>query len=99
VELARKPCVGSSATQESNRLPSGKGEQAISKLATAENMAYLHQHRGCFVTVLLRTRSEDKTFRESLREGKAAEQLLGRQAGDLAAGTAKDRKVVLRLPL
>lgn len=43
---------------------------ADSKLATAENMAYLHQHRGRFITVLPRTRSEDKDFRQSLREGK-----------------------------
>jgi transposase len=43
---------------------------ADSKLATAENMAYLNQHDGRFVTVLPRTRSEDKAFRKSLREGK-----------------------------
>lgn len=45
---------------------------ADSKLATAENMAYLHQHRGRFLTVLPRTRSEDKDFRQSLREGKVS---------------------------
>lgn len=45
---------------------------ADSKLATAENMAYLHQHRGRFLTVLPRTRSEDKDFRRSLREGKVS---------------------------
>jgi transposase len=43
---------------------------ADSKLATAENMAYLDKHHGRFVTVLPRTRSEDKAFRKSLREGK-----------------------------
>ena len=43
---------------------------ADSKLATTENMAYLHQHRGRFITVLPRTRGEDKAFRQSLREGK-----------------------------
>jgi transposase len=42
---------------------------ADSKLATAENMAYLHQHRGRFITVLPRTRGEDKDFRQSLRQG------------------------------
>ena len=42
---------------------------ADSKLATAENMAYLDQHRGRFITVLPRTRGEDKTFRQSLRQG------------------------------
>lgn len=45
---------------------------ADSKLATAENMAYLHQHRGRFITVLPRTRREDKDFRQSLREGKVS---------------------------
>ena len=45
---------------------------ADSKLATAENMAYLHQHRGRFLTVLPRTRGEDKEFRQSLREGKVS---------------------------
>jgi len=45
---------------------------ADSKLATAENMAYLHQHRGRFVTVLPRTRGEDKDFRQSLQEGKVS---------------------------
>src|SRR4051794_19938085 len=41
------------------------------KLATAENMAYLHQHGGRFLTVLPRTRGEDAAFRESLRDGLA----------------------------
>ena len=41
------------------------------KLATAENMAHLHQHGGRFLTVLPRTRGEDATFRASVREGQA----------------------------
>jgi len=45
---------------------------ADSKLATAENMAHLHQHGGRFITVLPRTRGEDKAFRQSLREGKVS---------------------------
>lgn len=36
---------------------------ADSKLATRENMAYLHQRQGRFITVLPKTRSEDGTFR------------------------------------
>jgi transposase len=36
------------------------------KLASTENMAYIHQHRGRFLTVLPRTRSEDKAFRDLL---------------------------------
>jgi transposase len=39
------------------------------KLASAENMAYIHQHQGRFLTVLPRTRSEDKAFRELLANG------------------------------
>jgi transposase len=41
------------------------------KLATAENMAYLHRRGGRFVTVLPRTRGEDAAFRAAVREGKA----------------------------
>jgi len=36
---------------------------ADSKLATRENMAYLHQRQGRFITVLPKTRSEDAAFR------------------------------------
>jgi hypothetical protein len=39
------------------------------KLATAENMAHLHQHGGRFVTVLPRTRAEDRAFRALLTRG------------------------------
>jgi transposase len=39
------------------------------KLATAENMAHIHQHGGRFLTILPRTRSEDTTFRTAVREG------------------------------
>jgi transposase len=39
------------------------------KLASTENMAYIHQHQGRFLTVLPRTRSEDKAFRDSLASG------------------------------
>lgn len=36
------------------------------KLATADNMAYIHQRQGRFVTILPRTRSEDAAFRQLL---------------------------------
>ena len=36
------------------------------KLATAENMAYIHQHGGRFLSVLPRTRGEDAAFRTSV---------------------------------
>jgi transposase len=39
------------------------------KLASTENMAYIHQHQGRFLTVLPRTRSEDKAFRNLLSSG------------------------------
>jgi transposase len=41
------------------------------KLATAENMAHLHQHGGRFLSVLPRTRGEDAAFRSAVREGRA----------------------------
>jgi transposase len=40
------------------------------KLATAENMAYVHQHGGRFLTLIPRTRNEDRSFRESLSQGR-----------------------------
>jgi transposase len=39
------------------------------KLATSENMAYLHQRQGRFVTVLPRTRYEDTAFRKLVAKG------------------------------
>jgi transposase len=39
------------------------------KLATTENMAHVHQHGGRFLTLIPRTRSEDRGFRESLSRG------------------------------
>jgi transposase len=39
------------------------------KLASSENMAYLHQRQGRFVTILPRTRSEDAAFREQVAKG------------------------------
>jgi transposase len=40
------------------------------KLATAENMAYLHQRGGRFLSVLPRTRAEDAAFRALVRDGR-----------------------------
>ena len=42
------------------------------KLATSENMAYLHQRQGRFVTVLPRTRAEDAAFRTLAAQGRVA---------------------------
>jgi transposase len=40
------------------------------KLASSENMAYLHQRQGRFVTILPRTRGEDAAFREQVAQGR-----------------------------
>jgi len=42
---------------------------ADSKLATRKNLAHVAKYGGKFVTVLPRTRAEDKRFRKMLREG------------------------------
>jgi transposase len=42
------------------------------KLASSENMAYLHQRQGRFVTVLPRTRGEDAAFRTLVAKGQVA---------------------------
>ncbi|MFZ1963712.1 MAG: IS1634 family transposase, partial [Roseiarcus sp.] len=42
------------------------------KLATSENMAYLHQRQGRFVTILPRTRNEDAAFRQLVAKGQIA---------------------------
>jgi transposase len=39
------------------------------KLATAESMAHVHQHGGRFLTLIPRTRGEDRSFREALARG------------------------------
>jgi transposase len=39
------------------------------KLASTENMAHIHQRQGRFLTVLPRTRSEDRIFRDGLSQG------------------------------
>lgn len=42
------------------------------KLATAENMAHIHQHGGRFLSVLPRTRGEDAAFRARVVKGQVA---------------------------
>jgi transposase len=42
------------------------------KLATTENMAYIHKNGGRFVTILPRTRTEDAAFRATAAAGAAA---------------------------
>jgi len=43
---------------------------ADSKLCTRKNMQDIEEHRGRFVTVMPRTRSEDSKFRSDIRRGK-----------------------------
>jgi transposase len=52
------------------------------KLATSENMAYVHQHQGRFLSVLPQTRAEDAAFRERLRQGQIAWQVLWEKTDD-----------------
>jgi len=59
------------------------------KLATSENMAYLHQHQGRFVTVLPRTRSEDSAFRAMVQQGQVTWQPLWTKTDD--EGNVLDR--------
>ncbi len=44
---------------------------ADSKLATRKNLAYVAEYGGRFVTLLPRTRKEDKGFRKALRRGES----------------------------
>jgi transposase len=52
------------------------------KLATSENMAYLHQRQGRFLTVLPRTRGEDAAFRELLAKGQVTWRSLWEKTDD-----------------
>jgi transposase len=52
------------------------------KLATSENMAYLHQRQGRFATVLPRTRAEDAAFRDLVEKGQVAWRPLWKKTDD-----------------
>ena len=52
------------------------------KLATSENMAYLHQRQGRFITVLPRTRAEDAAFRGLVEKGQVTWRPLGKKTDD-----------------
>ena len=52
------------------------------KLATSENMAYLHQRQGRFITVLPRTRAEDAAFRTLVAQGQVSWRPLGEKTDD-----------------
>lgn len=52
------------------------------KLATVENMAYLHKNGGRFVTVLPRTRGEDAAFRAMVKAGQVKWRLIHEKRDD-----------------
>ncbi|PYV13256.1 MAG: IS1634 family transposase [Acidobacteria bacterium] len=52
------------------------------KLASTENMAYIHQRQGRFLTVLPRTRSEDRAFRDLLSQGRVQWRLIHDKRND-----------------
>jgi len=59
------------------------------KLASSENMAYLHQRQGRFVTILPRTRGEDTAFREQVAQGRVTWRSLWEKTDE--AGEVIDR--------
>jgi transposase len=66
------------------------------KLATSENMAYLHQRQGRFITVLPRTRGEDAAFRGWLGQGQVAWRPLWEKTDD--EGHVRDRFALSQQP-
>jgi transposase len=69
---------------------------ADSKLATRENMAYIHHHQGRFATVLPRTRSEDAAFRRSIALGQVTWQPLWEKTDE--EGEVIDRYAISTQP-
>lgn len=66
------------------------------KLATVENMNYIAQRGGRFLSVLPRTRREDGDFRQRLRAGQIAWEPLGDKTDD--EGEVVDRYAVVSPP-
>jgi len=69
---------------------------ADSKLATRENMAYVHQQQGRFITVLPKTRSEDAAFRALIAGGQVTWQPLWEKKDD--GGEVIDRYAISTQP-
>ena len=67
------------------------------KLATLDNMTYLHGHGGRFVTVLPRTRKEDATFRTQLANGQVRWEPLWDKLDE--SGEVVDRYAVCDAPM
>lgn len=69
---------------------------ADSKLATRENMAYIHQRGGRFLSVMPRTRAEDEKFRAMLSAGQVNWRPLWNKTDE--DGTVLDRYSVSSAP-
>ena len=68
------------------------------KLATAENMAYLHQRGGRFITVLPKTRGEDPAFRQTLRQGQVSWRTIHEKTDENEPEKVLDRFSVAQAP-
>ena len=72
---------------------------ADSKLCTMENMGYLQRHGGRFVTVLPRTRLEDKEFRDWIQTHKPAWELAVDRPHPRRKDGPRDQWWVFRYPI
>jgi len=89
-------------TWEALRAVTGRADflyVADSKLCTMDNMNYLHQHGGRFVTVLPRTRLEDKEFRHWIQTHKPGWELAVDRPHPRRKAGPRDRWWVFRYPI
>lgn len=89
-------------TWEALRAVTGRADflyVADSKLCTMENMDYLHQRGGRFVTVLPRTRLEDEEFRRWIQTHKPDWELAVDRPHPRRKGGPRDRWWVFRYPI
>ena len=89
-------------TWEALRAVAGRADflyVADSKLCTRENMDYLDLHRGRFVTVLPRSRLEDREFRKWIQTHEPAWELVWDRPNPRRKGGPRDRWYVCRAPL
>jgi transposase len=72
---------------------------ADSKLCTRENMDYLDRHHGRFITVLPRSRLEDREFRKWIQTHEPTWELVWDRPNPRRKGGPRDRWYVCRAPL
>lgn len=72
---------------------------ADSKLCTRENMDWLDRRRGRFVTVLPKSRLEDKEFRQWVQKNEPAWEKVWDRPNPRRKGGPRDRWYVVRAPL